>query len=536
MNESSFYRRKSTESKERQVASLDDQLKAVKETATKYDLRVIADFSESKSAKKPGVRTEFYRMLDLIRSGKADSIVCWDASRLSRNAKDGGELIYLIDNHSLKIYTPYTVYDSSNSFLLFIEFGMATDFSKKLSHNVRRGLESRVVRGLYPGPAPIGYLNTRDTNGRSVGIEPDTERFTLVRKWWDLILSGQYSVESSLRQIGEMGLKDKNSKVISRTAAYRLFRSEFYVGNFKFRGEIHKGIHEPMISKEEFDRVQQMLDGKRKIQTTTSLPLMGFIRCSCGATITGEKHVKHYKNGTSQTFYYYRCTKKHGECIEKKYISPTELENQAIEYIKRLELHPLYIEWVKGVLKRQGREEFEADRKLKELQAKRLLEISHRKEVVWGMKVDGLIDQAEYDLRKRALLREELNLKTSISSKRLDYWDKVTDQALDFAGSMLSLFKQDDPQLKRLVLQTLGSNLMLKNGKLLIEAKSAFIFFKNNQNKVFSENGWLEPGPDGRKEPIQGDNQMQYRLEVPLGEATGTRTQNPQLKRLVLYL
>jgi DNA invertase Pin-like site-specific DNA recombinase len=143
-----IYCRKSTEDRTKQIQSLEDQERECLKVAGTYHLNLVTPpFKESKTAKKPGIRSAFYSMLHALQSGVADSIVVWDASRLARNAKDGGEIVDLVDRMGLKIYTPYTVFDTTNSFLLLVEFGMSTDYIKKLSYGVKRGLKSKTEKG-----------------------------------------------------------------------------------------------------------------------------------------------------------------------------------------------------------------------------------------------------------------------------------------------------------------------------------------------------------------------------------------------------
>src|SRR4030065_2688674 len=91
-----IYTRKSTDSEERQILSIEAQLHELKEFATKEKLEIAASFQEAKTAKEPG-RTVFAEMLSLIEKGKAEGILSWHPDRLARNAVDGGKIIHLID-------------------------------------------------------------------------------------------------------------------------------------------------------------------------------------------------------------------------------------------------------------------------------------------------------------------------------------------------------------------------------------------------------------------------------------------------------
>ena len=533
------YCRKSEEDKKRQVLSLEDQVEECNKLIDTYGLTLITPhFQEEKSAKVAGKRVEFYKMLDLVKAGKAKVIVCWVASRLARNVKDGAEIIDLVQNKGLRIITPYTQYDYSNWFMLMIEFGMSTDYSLKLSKDVQRGLMSKVNRGIRPGLAPLGYLNVGEIQGEKT-IEDDPQRFDFCKKWWKMMFTGKYTLEQSLVKINKLGLRNLKGKKISRTAGYRFFHEIFYAGYFKYLGEIHKGIHEPMITLEEFNKVQKIITGKFNGKyehpwVIKPAPLSGVIKCGeCGSTISADRKVKRYKNGESQEFRWYRCKKNSGNnCTQRAYLATDDLEAQVMVYIRNLELDPKFIDWVKAVLRRRNKEEFNFDKKQKQLLSKRLLELSEKKERAYGMKIDGLFaTDEEYKKKVGSIVKEEAEVREQLKSERISYWGKVIDDTLNFASRVLELFNSDDPYVKKMVLQILGSDLKLKDKKLYLEAKSVFIFLRNKQDELFEKNGLV-----GLKEiPLEQAKQSKTTLPIPYGAGDGYRTRDLLLGKQTLY-
>jgi site-specific DNA recombinase len=538
MSKAAFeYERKSEEDKKRQILSLEDQQKENKETLKKHDLELVhPPFQEEKPAKKPDNRPEFNRMVKLLTEGKAKNIVCWAANRLARNIPDGAKLLDLVQNHGVKIYTPYTVYDSSNWFMLLIEFGMSTDFSLKLSKDVKRGLESKVAKGYRPGLPPIGYLNFGDIKGEKT-IVSDPKRFDLVKRWWEMMFTGKYTVEQSLEAITELGLRDRRGDPVSRTAAFKIFQNIYYAGYFSWLGEIHKGAHEPMISLEQFNKVHKIISGKfggkyEAPRIIRPMPLAGFIKCGeCGATITADRKTKHYKDGTSQDYAWYRCKKNKSTCTQKAYLPADELEAQVRSYITNLELDPRFIDWVRKVLKRRNREEFVFDYKQKELLSKRLLELNEKKERIFAMKIDGLYSDDQYKKKKADVLKEEADIREQLDSDRITYWERVIDETLDFSTRIMHFFNRGDDYTKRMVLQTLGSDLRLKDKKLYLEAKSVFVFLRNKQNELLTENNLVGL----KKKPLQKSNQDFSTPQVHLGAGEGTRTPDVLLGKQTFY-
>ena len=85
-----IYARKSTDDPQRQVRSTKDQIDECWLLANRMHLKVVDTITEKKSAKKPGKRPLFRKMLDDIQKGIIDGIIAWHPDRLSRNMKEGG--------------------------------------------------------------------------------------------------------------------------------------------------------------------------------------------------------------------------------------------------------------------------------------------------------------------------------------------------------------------------------------------------------------------------------------------------------------
>src|SRR3989344_1558563 len=103
-------------------------------------------------------------MLDDVDAGKITVIYTWDLSRISRNPVDSGRIGWQLQNGVLKaIITPQRVYlPEDNVLLLNLEFGMANQYLRDLSKNVKRGLQNKLRNGWRPGEAPEGYINDRN--------------------------------------------------------------------------------------------------------------------------------------------------------------------------------------------------------------------------------------------------------------------------------------------------------------------------------------------------------------------------------------
>src|SRR4030066_1594817 len=149
------YTRKSTDSEERQILSIEAQLAELKEFAAKEKLEIVASLCEAQTAKEPG-RKIFGEMLDRICAGEAGGILAWHPDRLARNSIDGGKIIYLLDTGKLlDLKFPTFWFDTTpqGKFMLSIAFGQSKYYVDNLSENVKRGLRQKIRNGVWPGKA-----------------------------------------------------------------------------------------------------------------------------------------------------------------------------------------------------------------------------------------------------------------------------------------------------------------------------------------------------------------------------------------------
>jgi len=204
---------------------------------------------------------------------------------------------------------------SDNTILMSVELGMATQYSIDLGRDVKRGLVSKAEKGWRPGRAPIGYKNDKAGDQGSKVIHTDEDKFPLVRKMWDLMLTGNYSVTRIVDIANnEWGLRTTSRKReirLSDRHGYVIFTNPFYYGQYEYDGKVYNGNHKVMVTPEEFDYVQKLLGIKAKPQTRHKmLPYRGLIRCGeCGCFITTEIKSKWVKaEKTLKSYIYHHCT------------------------------------------------------------------------------------------------------------------------------------------------------------------------------------------------------------------------------------
>ena len=466
-----------------------------------YDrgLNVIRELTEARTAKEPG-RPVFNQMIEMIEKGEADGIVCWKLDRLSRNPLDAGMLRWLMRKRQLlEIHTPHQTYRcDDNAVIAAVESAMAEQYIVDLEKGVHRGMTSKCERGGYPLLAPAGYYN--DRNQRTVRV--DEERFALLRRGWDLLLSG----EKTVPQIHEIlvfdwGFRIRSTKCspageLTVSGLYKIFNNPFYAGSFTFQGKTYEHAFPRMVTPEEFARCQEIL-GRRgpKKPVRHAFAFTGLMTCgSCGYYITAEKAKGHT---------YYHCSNRTGLC-SKKGMREEAINAQIAGVLDSITLPPAFQSLAHKILERHSGQEKQAVEEVVRSQEKLLDQIQEQKEKLLTLHLQGLLDVEEYAARKRELVEKETALKRQERNVSDEDKDEAVLALARFCTSARDAFAQSDVESKRALARHLGSYLF-NNGELQIELREMFGQVRAEWKKWEDEIALIEPLDIGSGKPEGGE-------------------------------
>ena len=418
------YIRKSTDEEDRQVLSLDAQLHELKQFAEKEGLHIIETFIEKKTAKVPG-RDIFNQMLNKIENGLPHpcGIIAWHPDRLSRNSVDGGRLIYLLDTGKLvDLKFPTFAFDNSPSGKFFLSIGLsnAKYYVDNLSENVKRGNRQKLRRGEWPGQKPFGYIYDH----RLRNIVPEPNEAKVVQKIFQDYSTGRYTLKTISLRLADFGEKSKSGCPRSNWAIETLLRNKLYMGMMEWNGELHEGKFQSLIAPQLFNKVQKILDDRRKPRhgrQKHDFPFTGIFRCACGAMISAQ-----WTHGNGGTYRYYRCSKKMGACTEK-YIQEDELKRKIIDIVQTIAVSSEWISFLTDKLKEETKNETASLDVLKEAIDKKLTFAQIKLDKLLEGYLDNLIDPETYARKKEELLAEKFQLKhdrDSLLSKQMSNWNE----------------------------------------------------------------------------------------------------------------
>lgn len=345
-----LYARKSTESEERQVLSIDSQIKEMLQLADREGLEIVTMKRESHSAKETGQRPVFNEIIEELRVGKFNGILTWAPDRISRNAGDLGKIVDLMDAGKLKEIRTFGQKFSNNpneKFLLMILGSQAKLENDNRGINVKRGLRTRVEMGLWPGVAPLGYLNQRDLD-KKCQLVVDALRAPIVKKIFEKVAYEKMSGRKIYNWLRfEANFYTRGNKPLTFAGVYRILESPFYYGMFEYpkdSGNWYEGKHEPLITKELFNLVQDQVKSNVLRIENKEFAFTKMMTCGlCGSGISADEKFKKYKNGTVTRYVYYGCTKARGADCKCGYTEEKDILKQFEELIEKIDINEIQI-------------------------------------------------------------------------------------------------------------------------------------------------------------------------------------------------
>ena len=461
-----LFARVSSREQEETGYSLPAQEKLLKEYAERKDFRITKIFSIFESASGKTQREIFNVMMDYLKKNNIKIIICEKTDRITRNLKDAvlindwlnedeARQVHLVKD-SLVLHKNSRSQEKLNWNIRIV---FAQNYIDNLSEEVKKGQIEKIRQGWLPTKPPLGYKTTGE-KGHKIHII-DEEKAPLVREMFELYATGNYSIKKLVRVIYEEGLRTRRGNKLCKSRLGELLSDPFYYGGIRWNNEIYQGKQEPLISKELFDRVQDILRRKTTPKYKKHFPLFrGLIKCEeCGGLITWEIQKRHWYGHCN----HYR------NCSQKTWIRQEKIEKQMLPYFDLITIkNQRLAEWIKKALKESHQDEIDYHNKSLEELNRRYEQIQRRLNVLYDDKLDEKITPEFYEQKFQQYTQEKKEIVASIekhSNAQTKYFELGVN-IFDLSQKAKELYKKAPVEAKRTLLGLVFSNLRLNEGKL----------------------------------------------------------------------
>ncbi len=400
------YIRTSTIKQGTEGVSLEAQREAITGYARKHELDVVEWFSETQTAAKRG-RPLFSTMMKALKKRKVDGLILHRIDRGSRNLRDWADIADLSDI-GLKVHFAHDSLDlgtRGGRLAADVQAVVAADFVRNLREETMKGMLGRLKQGLWPWAAPLGYLD----HGKAIPKSIDPAVGPLIRRAFELYATGQHSFQTLRTELFDLGLRTAAGKRLSPNGLTTILNNPFYCGIMKVRkwGELFPGVHEPLIPKALFDRVQDVLHGRIGHRGLKHDHMYRRdIQCvKCKLKLIGETQKGHV---------YYRC---HSAACPRTSLREasvtTALEQDLLLLLRFMETYASLVDALEDRLSKE-RQNGQAAIQVLRLERQRL---DTRLSVVTDALIDGVIDREAYAEKKNEIIRSRADIDDMIAQR-----------------------------------------------------------------------------------------------------------------------
>jgi site-specific DNA recombinase len=425
------------------------------------------------------IRRKFDEVIETIERSKEPVILVVDTvDRITRNFRDMIVLDDLRRVGKLELHflreNLIVNKDSTSSDIIRWDYAVvaAKTYSLQLSDNVKRSIREKLLRGEWIGKAPIGYINI-ELEDETKTIVPDPDRAHLIRQCFKLYATGNFSLGTLRRHMKVEGLTNNTNKELplSQGQIDNILNNPFYYGEMLCKGQLYPHNYQPLISKELYDKVQDIKRGWNKKpfkHNSKKFPYRGMFKCKhCGCMITPEKKKDKYV--------YYHCTQYHGN-HNAPWIKQETITEYIVDLLRGLVVPSEAFTLLVDSLKKEGEDK---NRFLKDTLANFEREISkttNRISVLYEDRLDGRITTDDYD-EKSAKYKNDLQYLQKQREKLTTSNTNVfvtAEKVLELANNAHAIFRSSKEDDKKRLLNFLLQNSFMEDEIIDITLRKPF--------------------------------------------------------------
>ena len=474
--------------------SIPAQREANKKKALSMGAIVGKEFVDRGASAKSADRPQLQEMLEYVRENadRIDYVIVHKVDRLARNRGDDIDIMRTLRECGVQLVSASESIDDTPAGMLLhgIMSSIAEFYSQNLATEVKKGMGEKVKNGGTIGRAPIGYMNVRrvDDKGREERtVVLDPERAPLIKIAFEEYATGNWTVAELAEHLAACGLTTRStSKIpsvpITLKTLHKVLVNPYYKGVVVYKDVQYEGSHEPIVSIETWDKVQNILASRINGERTVKHPhfLKSSVYCAeCGSRLMVSNEKK--KNG--DVYPYFVCAGRHSkrvkdctmkavliDVVEKKieqiydnYQLPPEIRQDLEEYLRVIIL--------------KEREKFNSE--LDGLNRTKI-SLEHKRQKLLEAHYSDAIPLDLMKSEQKKIAKELAGVEHEINMHNVTFENILANLhlALDLIEDCGTTYRAADDMTKRLINQALISRFLVSNGNdglnINVEFKAPF--------------------------------------------------------------
>jgi len=443
-----------------------------------------------KNARKEGIRAILSHKLDRICRNLRDAV------RLQELEDACGVQLVFVENQ----FGP----GAAGQLSFNVMAAVAQYYSDNLQSEVRKGMDEKVRQGWLPAHAPFGYRNVQ--GDRDETIQPDPQEAKTVFRIFDQYARGDMTFKRLADQLEAEGHIYRPSQPrFNRTTLSYLLNNRFYIGDIEWHGQVYRGKHVPLVSRETFQACQDILAGRNRRTGNPEIPYAGgLFRCAhCGGAITGENIRRRLKGGAVRHHIYYKCGNTTDPNHPKVRWRQDDLEQAVVEELEGLVLPADAAKWFRKALVAAFGDVKEQQRQAKQTHGKRLTELKAMHDRLVTAHLQGTLDEAVF-AEKAKELKSEMALAEESRQRAVRIDARYAETALamfDFSQEAAEKWQRSNFSTRRRILDCVSSNRALSDLSLVLTKRKPFDVLAERPSLKDGRGDCTEFEPKGQEAP-----------------------------------
>ncbi len=413
-------------------------------------------------------------MMAWIKSQKdIDYIIVYQFNRIFRNSIDA--VIAKRDLSKVGTRVVPTVMDlgegPESDMVEIIMHAVGEYQSKANGADIAYKMRSKARNGGTLGRAPLGYINARDiSEGRNIGIvKLDPERAGFMRTAFELYATSEYSLESLAAELTERGLRTRPGRFpagpVSTSKLNVLLRDPYYVGLITYKGETYRGRHEPLITDDLFNRVQEVLDcrgARGSRQRRHHHYLKGTLWCGrCHNEGHESRVIFQWSHGHGGTYLYFFCMRRQKHHCSVPYLEGDAIEAAVLEFYGSLRISVDVADRIRKLMSELLDEESAAIKLLHQQLNAELTRLDTQEENLLDLVADGQLGSVKAKQRLTLIQRKRPAIQTRLNGTENELRTGVAmiENALLLLKDPQDLYRRMSPDQRHLLNQALFDKL-----------------------------------------------------------------------------